>query len=391
MNFVEQISHASKEICVVDTLTEKDMWEEHGSVIWQANEFIGSPSFYPVYKWNNYYSFSVLALIIHKGYISPNLLVENLNNPLHIIPNNRTVDNDIIRVGGPHEFECNITDTLEYCVKVSEALITDTKKLESTHEGFTNIVMCGGKDSLNLLLLPWENPVIALSAEPNYSYVCEFVKVNNLNVDVMLLEDKYDEALLENEILEACCRVDLSHWRWGIHLREIVAKLNFKVIIWKGQLGDVYLSETWKTYDYPIAKSRLLILKIYKRVSPLLPFFINKAIGKNLQANVIKTTWEKSANQQGSHVGFIRSLCNCLVLSAYHGENVSNVFSQVHLGAAVQKDVRAKIGELLLGKAVIYPTKNPGPAVSKFRINKHKLSTFITTLSKYGIDVKSDR
>lgn len=391
MNFVERVSSATKEICVVDTLTEQDMWEDHGPLIWQANQFIGLPSFYPVYRWENFYSFSVLALIIHKGSFSPNLIVENLNNPLHIIPDNKTVDKEIARIGQAHKFDCDITDTLVYCKKVTDALIADTRKTESIKKGFTNLIMCGGKDSLNLLLLPWGNQVIALSAEPNYAYVCEFVRANKLNMQVMLLEDKYDEAQLDDEILEGCCRVDLSHWRWGIHLREIVATLNSEVIIWKGLLGDVYLSETWKTYDYHISARRLFCLKVYKRVSRFLPAFINTAIGRRLQKNVIRTTWEKSANQQGCHVGFLRSLCNCLVLSAYHGKNVSHVFSQVDLGAAVQRDVRDKIGELLLGRSVIYPKKNPGPAVSKFRINKHKLNLFINTLLKHGIDVSREK
>lgn len=253
MSYLSQLKDKIKDIDEVDVLTEEDIWSKHGNVIWKSNRFSGDPSFYPIYKWNDFYSYSILALILKKNSLALNDGVNQYieNRELAIIPDNLTIDREITRVGKPHDFSYLIGNVGEYCEKITKALKQDVKDIEDNNPGYLNIVMCGGKDSLNLLLLPWSNPVVALSAEPNYKLVCEFVRSNDLDMKVEKLEDLYDEDMLEDEILEACCRADLSHWRWGIHLRKIVQKHSQKVVIWKGQLGDVYMSPTWKSYIYP--------------------------------------------------------------------------------------------------------------------------------------------
>lgn len=387
MSYFDEIREKVNQVKRVDMLSEKIMWEQHGPIIWQSEKFIGYPSFYPIYRWNNYYSFSVLVLILKKGELNLNAdAISGLSQKqLSIISNNNTVDKDIVRIGKAHDFDYSICNIEEYCKKISEALIKDIEHIEQLNLGYTNIIMCGGKDSLNLLLLPWKNPVIAVSAEPNFSFVCDFVKKNNLNIVVEKLEDTFDEEGLQDEIGEACCRVDLSHWRWGIHLRDIVKKLSKKTIIWKGQLGDVYMSPTWKTYLYPEKYPLHFFCKIYKKLSPIMPLFMNKKIGRSIQPLAIQTTWDKSASLQGCHVGFIRALSDCLVLSAYHGNNVMSVFSQADLAIVAQNDIRPQIGEILLGKDVIYPESNPGPEISSFRLNKNDPELFIQLMADSGV------
>ncbi len=89
--------------------------------------------------------------------------------------------------------------------------------------GWTNIILCGGKDSLNLLLLPWKNPVVVASLHPNYPLVAEFIREHNLNCDLIELDDEY-EADRDREILINCCRNDLAHCRWGGHLSAVSAQ-----------------------------------------------------------------------------------------------------------------------------------------------------------------------
>lgn len=61
VTYIDALRKKIADIKCVDELTEAQMWNKHGTVIWQAKKFVGNPSFYPVYKWGDYYSYSVLA------------------------------------------------------------------------------------------------------------------------------------------------------------------------------------------------------------------------------------------------------------------------------------------------------------------------------------------
>lgn len=52
-----------------ESISEEEMWTSHETLIWEAESFLGTPHFYPVYKWKNFYSYSLLALIVKKGEI----------------------------------------------------------------------------------------------------------------------------------------------------------------------------------------------------------------------------------------------------------------------------------------------------------------------------------
>ena len=56
---------------------------------------------------------------------------------------------------------------------------------------------------MNLLLLPWKNPTVVASAPPNFEFVKEFVRENQLDYEVICLQDLYDKEVLEHEVLEA--------------------------------------------------------------------------------------------------------------------------------------------------------------------------------------------
>ena len=42
-------------------------------------------------------------------------------------------------------------------------MITDIERAQAAHPEVTHVVLCGGKDSLNMLLLPWRRPRSLLS------------------------------------------------------------------------------------------------------------------------------------------------------------------------------------------------------------------------------------
>ncbi len=389
-NFVDSLTaKISVNVEEVDILTEWDIWSRHGTLIWRAKYFDGRPVFNAVYNWRDLYSYSLLALIVAKGSLTINKdALDDIKAPKFLnLSAEKNIDSEIRRIGGEYEINQSITDVAELAQKVASALKSYIADIESKNVGYANYIMCGGKDSLNLLLLPWENKTVALSAEPNFPLVKKFVEDNNLPYDVVLLEDEEDEEELRCEILENCCRMDMMHWRWGTSLKKISAKYDGKLIFWKGQMADLYMTDKWKTYMFPELKWRMYAQKIYKRLSAFIPNPICRVIDRNLQKTAMHAAWHRGAVMQGAHVAFIRAIADCLVLSAYHGPEMIKVWSELDLHSVSQKDMRDKVGELLFGGPVKYPEENPAPEPSLFRMGMGKPELFISTLKNAGFPV----
>jgi len=386
---VERIDQGTVEC---DTLEEGDIWARHGPVVWKANEFKGTPHFYPVYKFGDFYSHSVLSLILKKGSLNLNgpALKQVQQSGFFYWSGSETIDMDIRRLGRAHTTSFKIQNVQEFAERIAAALIDDIHVIESKNPGYTNVVMCGGKDSLNLLLLPWKQNTIAASAEPNFELVKQFIEDNNLPYKVLRIEDPHDQRVLDHEVLEGCCRADLAHWRWGAHLKKIADEYDKKLIFWKGQVADLYTSDKWKVYMHPVRKPEEFARKVYKRLEKPLPFVINQFIGRRLQPSIIQATWDRSASQQGCHVGFIREITDCLTVSAYHGPAMIKVWSEVDLGAVAQRDMRHLVGRILLGRDVVYPKINPSPGLSKIRQGVYQPQRFLDALKEGGIKVNSD-
>lgn len=372
-----------------DTLSESMIWEKHDVYIWKAKQFKGTPHFYPVYKYKDYYSYSILALILKKGsFVLNKKNVKQLNKKTFLhLSGNGTIDKEITRIGQAHKSNRIIKDVNNYADLIASALIKDASHIEKINGDKKNIILCGGKDSLNLLLIPWNTKPIVASAEPNYENTCQFVEENNLNLEVINLEDSYDKENLDFEILSNCCRANMAHWRWGNHLIKIAAQYDNNVVFWKGQVADLYMTEKWKEYSHKRSIYKRLFNKIYPKVSTSLSDNLKYKIGSLMQNRIIDDTWNKSAVQQGCHNGFIREITNSLVISAYHGPEMMRVFEEVDLAAVAQKDMRHLVGERLLKRNVIYPQTNPSPPESQFRKGLHSIENFISLLKENSINV----
>lgn len=370
----------------VDVLDEQTMWSTHGPLVFQANSFAGDVNFYPVYQWEDFYSFSYLALLVKKGTLNlrQNLALQGRETPLRP---DELPDLDIRRIGGVRKFTKAISDPDEYCRLLSKAMIDDVRAVEKRNPDARHFVLCGGKDSLNILLLPWATKPTAVSANPNFPLVRKFVDDNDLDIDVIELKDSVDAELRDWEIAEAACQVDLQHWRWTPHLRQIVQEQDSSAIFWKGQLADVTLTNFWRGYTHLQSKSVSLALRVHKRLmskfpnatSPLDPMVI-----KHLE----ESFWYRGAVAQGSHVGFLRSICDALFLSAYHGPAVSDVMFAADLPKVTGRDLRVDMGEIICGKNVIYPAENPAPGPSVGRENTRSLAVFCEAVKSFGVEVK---
>ena len=392
MDAVDELIERQKNtpIEVLDELTEEKMWTENSCLIWKANNFKGATRFYPIYKYKNYYSYSPLALIIHKGnfYKNHSAIEKVSNTDFQYYSGMDTIDKEIVRIGGPVKNKCIIKSTKEYSQRLALAMIKDTNKAESKNIGYINILLCGGKDSLNLALLPWKNPVIIASAPPNYEYVKNFLSDNGLNYELVKLDDNND-SLIKCEILINCCRNNLEHCRWGFDLKRLSNEFDGKVIFWKGQLGDTFMTDYWKIYSHPpnvIDKySSYLFRLFFGRGRYFLKQVLEKiGLTKRL---FFWSLWHRGAMWQGAHMSIIRHLTDALVLSGYHGHEVQKVVSEVDLRNAVQNDVRPRIGKILYGKEVKYPQENPGPPPSEIRHNISHFKPFVDLLSTIEITI----
>ncbi|MTD10595.1 hypothetical protein GIX10_03890 [Acinetobacter sp. YIM 103518] len=360
---------------VKKTLTEYDIWYKNDTLVWKADSFEGRPQFYPIYQYQNYYSYSPLALIFFKKNLNVNrAFLSSLDKNENFYSGEETIDKDIRRIGGAISFTKKIRKESEAVEKITEALIKDVIETENNYPNFVNIILCGGKDSLNLLLLPWSNPVLVVSAEPNYSLVVEFIKENNLDYKIEVLLDEENLKIKNKEILINTCLMDLRHARWGAALVEISNRYDTKAIFWLGQGADAFTTPNWKSFFHNTSTRK-------KRLNKLRQVFGLRLINQTPEG-FANAMWSRIAMWQGVHTSFMRALTGCLVLSAYHGREMSKVLVELDLNMAIQRDIRSIIGEKLFGKQVKYPAINPGPQVSEFRAGLHQPQLFFNQMEK---------
>jgi hypothetical protein len=376
-----------------ETLDTGDLWGNAavGPLLWRAKSLRDPPCFYPVFRWGDLHSWSFLALLVQKGRLDVNRSVafdaERKDFVYHAGAD--TIDREIDRVGGPHlAAPDEFLDAEAYARAIADGLRGDVAACELRHPGYTNVVLVGGKDSQNLLLLPWRNPVIAVSAQPNFPLVQEFARRNDLRIPVRELTDPSDAEVHDREILENACRANLIHFRWGADLRRIAFDHGGKLIFWKGQVADALTTPYWKTLTHPIRGAENLARKLYARADHLFPHALQTALTERvIVPRLRRTLWRRCAMFQGTHMGVIRAITGALVLSAYHGPRVSHAWQRVRWVDAVQRDLRVRIGELLHGAPVHYPTTNPGPPLSSQRAGHTQPARFFEALRRDGIEV----
>lgn len=376
-----------KDVVVIETLDVAAMWQHHDAHLFQANRISAEPFFYPLYRWNDLYSFSPLPLLRRKGTFRPHpkavadLQVPNadVSRPMPFI------DRDIARVGGPPELSATITDRSTYATKIAKAMQQDVVVVEAANRGKTNVILCGGRDSLNLLLLNWTNPVLVFSAQPNTPLVRAFVAENGLDYEVRELQPDGNLDLLDCEIAEAMAMVELENWKWTAHLVEVARDLGGQAVFWKGQMADSFFTDYWRSYSSSRDKNMLRLRKVAKRIARLVPRTARASIDTLLLPGYRRALWERGAVGQGGHMGFLRSLTDCLWVSAYHGPHTAAVWTSADLSRIIGPDIRPEIGARLLGREVCYPTTNPAPPNSDNRKGLRTLDRLKAALSAQGI------
>ena len=374
---------------VVDVLTESHVWSRPGPAIWQAKRFAGRPHFYPIYRWRDLYSYSPLSLIRYKGRLRLNpraVTAAKRADFVHTRPD-EFVDLDLTRIGGVIRFRPELSDPEEVASRLATAMSEDSCAAERANPGTTNVVLCAGRDSLNLLLLPWRHATIALSAEPNYELVARFVAQNDLPYEVIRLRDdpQFDA---DAEILINCCRDNLVHCRWGAHLQEIAREFSDGVIFWKGQCGSPLQTLKWRRGSEYGRLVPEFLTQGWKALGSPFQWKIGALISRTrlIEMRFGAALWQRWAMWQGAHVGLLRELTGALVLSGYHGSATREVFRRVDYSRAIREDIRPRVGRYLAGRDIQYPATNPYPPISFHRQGLSRVELFLDRLQ--GLDVE---
>jgi hypothetical protein len=366
-------------------LSETVLWSRHGPTIWQARRVEGIPHFYPVYRHEDLYSYSLLSLILHKGALrlNPGVAREVETRSYPYQSGHETIDREIERLGGPITSRRRIRSPEEFARRVAEAMRRDAAEIERLNPGCANVLMCGGLDSLNMVLLPWRHPVVVASAPPNHDLVRAFLDRNGLRFDLVRLGDA-DRSLLEAEVLVNACRNDLEHCRWGPDLVRLARDLGGRAVFWKGQLGAQLMTPRWRVYWHE--KDRLVALADrLGRGRHWQGRWVEEFALR--QRGWLSAGWRRGAMWQGAHMSMLRQLTDALFASIYHGPAVRAVREDVDLPLAVPRDVRPLVGEYLRGEPLVYPSINPGPDRSTIRRGLSGVAPFVEAVRRLGVRV----
>lgn len=376
-----------------ETLDCAAFWLHHDAGVVAAPRHSGAPIFYPVYRMDGLYSFSMFRLLRERGHVTVNpALAARLAEPdPGVVTPEMTIDAGIARLGGPPALSRRQGDPAAFAAALARAMQADAAAAEAANPGTANLVLCGGRDSLNLLLLDWQNPVVALSAAPNLALVREFVARNDLDIRVEELRDIEDPGLAAREIAEACCQVDLTNWKWTAHLRRIAADHDRRAVFWKGQFADAFLTDYWRSYTGRRSRAWQFAKKGYRKAARAVPGALQPLLAPAdalMLRDFRDAIWRRGAVLQGAHMGFLRSITDCLVLSAYHGPETAGVWLSADLPRVARGDLRPAIGRCLAGREVWYPGTNPSPPASTFRRGWRDLDRFREAMAEFGIEVR---
>jgi hypothetical protein len=371
-----------------DEISTDSIWGTHDKYVFQSNKVGYIDNFYPIYQYKDLFSFSILPLILAKGSLRLNDDFTRMafQGQRDVAAPNPTIDMDIRRLGGPRRFTREIVDRDEFAERLALAMADDINAMCKRHPDHQHVIFCGGRDSLNLLLHDWTSKPIVYSARPNFDLVKEFIYNNKLDYEVHELYDKKPENGIDREIIESSCLVNLKNWKWTTHIREIAEYYDHNVIFWKGQVADAFFTDYWKSYTSSQNSFYRFYRKALRKLTNQQKLY-RGVIADHVIADFENSIWQRAAVGQGAHLGFLRSICDALFLSAYHGAKTTETIYSMSINDIANEDIRPLIGNKLLGRNVIYPASNPAPPISSFRDSIYNLQSYKAAMDRFGIEV----
>ncbi|MDB4438562.1 hypothetical protein N9195_03140 [bacterium] len=373
---------------IKDTLLASELWGQFDTDVFECSKVVADESFYPLYRWKNYISYSMVELLRLKGSVTNNPHFDRFAhlNPSypHLAPG-VNIDSEIVRVGAPLCGRNKVVRTKdEFIHSAAVAFSSDLRTLEKRHEDSHFYVYVGGKDSLNILLHNWNKKITAISGEPNYALVKEFCEHNELNIPVIRLagEESDTPDMLTKEIIANCCRIDLAHVRWSNAVKRIISsnKTSSNSVLLTGAMADVMLTPNYEHYrPFNFNKQRPTVTeRLISRIN-------RNVIGRTMSdPTLFETCWTRGAHWQGVVHGIIRESIGVPNYSAYHGKDFLDLIAETQLSDVATEDLRQKIGNAICGKQILYPESNPSPEKWTSRDNQSNFETWKVAFSMRG-------
>lgn len=323
--------------------------------LYRSRQIVADNYLYPMYalKEESHFivSTSVYALIHYKRRFvrNPKFQTTHFYRPSFL-----TIDEEINRVRTIHRRStCELTNP-ERIIALGVDILQDyVTKIEQRFPDHVHILLMGGKDSENIILAKRQARWIVLSGAPNALLNQRFIEDNRIPIaNFVSVTNETDDSTLLLEILASDCFFDVAHFRWTRAIRDLVQAHNGRAVIWMGSSGDGTFSKNNNHRDVD-----------YYAVHDL---HVGMAMG----------VWHQ----------MLKNFLNVPVVSPYQSPDfLDKLFYRFDPYFVLQAgDVRAAMGERLLGRPVSYPQINPCPATWS-RNRKRSIPIYTQQLKEDGM------
>jgi hypothetical protein len=237
------------------------------------------------------------------------------------------------------DFSINNLD--EYLDKSAHFLRKSIHDIEKAYPHKKQIILMGGKDSQLISLVPKlnESNWYIFSAEPNHTLIQDWVSSNKIHATKIFAHDGRNEETMDDFKKKLICGdlyTNPIHIRYAPTLKKIAQEFNNECIFWLGSMprGASLYDGTHHKYDP--SKKREQFFNIHLNSFP---------------------AWQGNIHQTYSN------FTECPFLSPYYLQDMwLEVYA--HLDPLIiteGHDWRPRLGEILAGRKISWPTQNPGP------------------------------
>ena len=230
----------------------------------------------------------------------------------------------------------------EYLEKSAHFMRKAVNDIEAAFPQKKHIILMGGKDSQLISLIPKLNEKnwYIFSAEPNFTIINSWVLQNDLHVTKIFGHDGRNEEKMADFKRKVICSdlyTNLIHVRYLPTLEKIAREFDNECIFWFGSMP-----RRASLYDGSHRKPDALISNDQ--------FF-------NVHLNTFPS-WQGNIQQTYSNY------LGCPFISPYY---LKDMWFELyaHLDPRIiasGQDYRARLGEMLAGRKIVWPSQNPGPA-----------------------------
>ena len=241
--------------------------------------------------------------------------------------------------------ECTTPDAESHVRVAADVLRDEIHAIERRFPDRRHIILVGGKDSQLICLVPKLNPDnwMIFSAQPNFPIVEDWVRANGIEVGALYEHDGKNEETADEFKRKLLCSDLYSspvHIRYLPTLARISREIGADCMFWLGSMprgAAVFDGRSHERQLGPRAADEF--------TSRFFDYHLNQF-----------PFWQ--GNIQQTYANYLQSPVFC---PYYLPDFLAKVFFTLDPQRLESRDYRERLGELLHGHPVQWPTSNPGP------------------------------